>query len=77
MMMYIFSRVTSGKSKTHFGFLSVWLNDMTVKKLVLLIKDIDTNDVVERWQFDIQCDKSFKGDGYAEDASNILFLFEF
>ena len=38
---------------------------MTVKKLVLLIKDIDTNDVVERWQFDIQCDKSFKGDGYA------------
>ena len=48
---------------------------MTVKKLVLLIKDIDTNDVVERWQFDIQCDKSFKGDGYAEDASNIYCFF--
>ncbi len=43
-------------------FCSVWLNDMTVKKLVLLIKSIDTNDVVERWQFDVVCDKSYKTD---------------
>ena len=39
---------------------------MTVKKLVLVIKDIHENDVVERWQFDIQCDKNFKGEGYVK-----------
>ncbi len=41
-----------------FGFTD-WLNDMTVKKLVVIIKSIDTNEVLERWQFDIECDKSF------------------
>ncbi|XP_059162159.1 mitotic spindle assembly checkpoint protein MAD2A-like, partial [Physella acuta] len=35
-----------------------WLTDMTVAKLVVVIKDISNNEVVERWQFDIQCDKT-------------------
>ncbi len=35
---------------------------MTVKKLVLLIKNIDTNDVLERWQFDVVCDKNYKAE---------------
>ena len=32
--------------------------NMTVKKLVVVIKDIDTSEVVERWQFDVECDKT-------------------
>ncbi|BFZ17320.1 hypothetical protein BsWGS_20359 [Bradybaena similaris] len=35
-----------------------WLTDMTVEKLVLVIKDIATSEVLERWQFDIDCDKT-------------------
>ncbi|OWF37514.1 mitotic spindle assembly checkpoint protein MAD2A-like [Mizuhopecten yessoensis] len=35
-----------------------WLLSMTVKKLVVVIKDIDTNEVMERWQFDVECDKT-------------------
>ena len=31
---------------------------MTVQKLVVVIKGVDTNEVLERWQFDVQCDKS-------------------
>ena len=39
-----------------------WLMSMTVQKLVLVIKNIDTLEVVERWQFDIQCDKTVSED---------------
>lgn len=35
-----------------------WLSDMTVEKLVVVIKDVSTGEVLERWQFDVQCDKS-------------------
>ncbi|KAI8796653.1 mitotic spindle assembly checkpoint protein MAD2A [Biomphalaria glabrata] len=35
-----------------------WLTEKTIAKLVVVIKEIATNEVVERWQFDIQCDKS-------------------
>ncbi|XP_048762679.1 mitotic spindle assembly checkpoint protein MAD2A-like [Ostrea edulis] len=34
-----------------------WLFNMTVKKLVVVIKDVDTNEVLERWQFDVEGDK--------------------
>ncbi|XP_061181166.1 mitotic spindle assembly checkpoint protein MAD2A-like [Saccostrea echinata] len=34
-----------------------WLYNMTVKKLVVVIKDVDTNEVLERWQFDVEGDK--------------------
>ena len=32
--------------------------NMTVQKVVVVIKDIDTSEVLERWQFDIECDKT-------------------
>ena len=35
-----------------------WLMKKTVQKLVIVIKNIDTNEVLERWQFDVECDKS-------------------
>ena len=38
--------------------ISDWLINMTVQTLVVVIKDIDTSEVLERWQFDIDCDKS-------------------
>ena len=39
---------------------SEWLFDCTVQKLVLVITCLETNEVLERWQFDIECDKSAK-----------------
>ncbi|XP_056156674.1 mitotic spindle assembly checkpoint protein MAD2A [Lampris incognitus] len=40
--------------------LKEWLFDCTVQKLVLVITSLETNEVLERWQFDIECDKSSK-----------------
>ncbi|XP_028330732.1 mitotic spindle assembly checkpoint protein MAD2A [Gouania willdenowi] len=40
--------------------LKEWLMECTVQKLVLVITCLETNEVLERWQFDIQCDKSAK-----------------
>ena len=40
-------------------FFIEWLMNMTVQKLVVVIKDVDTSEVVERWQFDVECDKTF------------------
>lgn len=40
------------------GQVKTWLTSMTVQKLVVVIKGVDTNEVLERWQFDVQCDKS-------------------
>ncbi|XP_013402642.1 mitotic spindle assembly checkpoint protein MAD2A-like [Lingula anatina] len=40
-----------------------WLYSMTVQKLVVVIKSVDTAEVLERWQFDIECDKSAKDPG--------------
>lgn len=39
---------------------SEWLFECTVQKLVLVVTCTETNDVLERWQFNIQCDKSAK-----------------
>lgn len=39
---------------------SEWLFECTVQKLVLVVTCIETNNVLERWQFDIECDKSAK-----------------
>lgn len=36
---------------------------MTIKKLVVVIKDVDTNEVLERWQFDVEGDKETLKDG--------------
>ncbi|XP_028393097.1 mitotic spindle assembly checkpoint protein MAD2A-like [Dendronephthya gigantea] len=35
-----------------------WLLQKTVKKLVIVILNIDTHEPLERWQFDVECDKS-------------------
>ncbi|XP_006639272.1 mitotic spindle assembly checkpoint protein MAD2A isoform X1 [Lepisosteus oculatus] len=42
------------------GQLKDWLVDCTVQKLVIVIISLETNEVLERWQFDIQCDKTAK-----------------
>jgi len=43
-----------------------WLTDMTVEKLVLVIKKDATNEVLERWQFDVECDKTVTKDTVRE-----------
>ncbi|KAK2914230.1 hypothetical protein QQF64_029794 [Cirrhinus molitorella] len=40
--------------------LKEWLFDCTVQKLVVVITCLETNEVLERWQFDIECDKTAK-----------------
>lgn len=39
-------------------FLAEWLLNMTVNKLVVIIKSLISQEVLERWQFDVECDKS-------------------
>uniref|UniRef100_A0A672M6Q4 Mitotic spindle assembly checkpoint protein MAD2A n=1 Tax=Sinocyclocheilus grahami TaxID=75366 RepID=A0A672M6Q4_SINGR len=39
--------------------LKEWLFDCTVQKLVVVITCLETNEVLERWQFDLECDKTF------------------
>ena len=45
-------------------YLSEWLYNMTVQKLVIVIKCADTNEVLERWQFNVECDKTVTEDRY-------------
>ncbi|XP_068164505.1 mitotic spindle assembly checkpoint protein MAD2A [Antennarius striatus] len=40
--------------------LKEWLYKCTVQKLVLVITGLDKQEVLERWQFDIECDKTAK-----------------
>jgi len=35
-----------------------WLFKMTVQKLVIVIRSLDNGEVLERWQFNVECDKS-------------------
>jgi len=37
--------------------LTEWLERGVVKRLVLVVKEIESQEVLERWQFEIQCDK--------------------
>ncbi|XP_002735426.1 mitotic spindle assembly checkpoint protein MAD2A-like [Saccoglossus kowalevskii] len=45
-----------------------WLLGKTVQKLVLVVTDIDTNEVLERWQFNIECDKTMTEDSKPRKA---------
>lgn len=45
-------------------FVAEWLFDCTVQKLVVVITCLETNEVLERWQFDIECDKTAKESRY-------------
>lgn len=51
-------------------YVSEWLFECTVQKLVLVITSLETNDVLERWQFDIECDKSAKQSRSVTDFSS-------
>ncbi|NXX23884.1 MD2L1 protein, partial [Podargus strigoides] len=37
-----------------------WLYRCVVQRLVVVISSMDNNEVLERWQFDIECDKAAK-----------------
>lgn len=42
--------------------LTEWLEQGVVNRLVVVIKDVKTNEPLERWQFEIDCDKSITTD---------------
>ncbi|XP_048826135.1 mitotic spindle assembly checkpoint protein MAD2A [Brienomyrus brachyistius] len=46
-----------------------WLFDCTVQKLVLVITCLETSEVLERWQFDIECDKTVQGSSGPREKS--------
>ncbi len=42
------------------AIIAEWLMGQTVQKLIVVVSNVATSEVVERWQFDIECDKSYK-----------------
>ncbi|XP_069599977.1 mitotic spindle assembly checkpoint protein MAD2A [Ranitomeya imitator] len=46
-----------------------WLYKCQVQKLVVVISSIDNSEILERWQFDIECDKAVKDDSIVRDKS--------
>ncbi|KAK2507286.1 hypothetical protein MC885_006080 [Smutsia gigantea] len=46
-----------------------WLYKCSVQKLVVIISDIESGEVLERWQFDIECDKTAKDDSTPREKS--------
>ncbi|CAD5218411.1 unnamed protein product [Bursaphelenchus okinawaensis] len=44
-----------------------WLSMKRVKRLVLVIQDVKTKEVLERWEFNIETDESF-GEGQAKEV---------
>ncbi|XP_075705838.1 mitotic spindle assembly checkpoint protein MAD2A [Rhinoderma darwinii] len=46
-----------------------WLYKCQVQKLVVVISSIDDREILERWQFDIECDKTVKDDGIVREKS--------
>ncbi|XP_053317410.1 mitotic spindle assembly checkpoint protein MAD2A [Spea bombifrons] len=49
-----------------------WLHKCQVQKLVVVITSIDTNEILERWQFDIECDKTVKDDTVREKSQKVI-----
>eukprot|EP00057_Strongylocentrotus_purpuratus_P035048 XP_797532.3 PREDICTED: mitotic spindle assembly checkpoint protein MAD2A [Strongylocentrotus purpuratus] len=49
--------------------LKEWLNQQIVQKVVVTISTEGTNEVLERWQFDIECDKSMTHDSKPREKS--------
>ena len=39
-----------------------WLYKCSVQRLVVVISHVESAEVLERWQFDIECDKTAKDD---------------
>ncbi|XP_067873324.1 mitotic spindle assembly checkpoint protein MAD2A [Heterodontus francisci] len=46
-----------------------WLCNHFVQRLVVVINSIVTNEVLERWQFDIECDKTMTENSQAREKS--------
>ncbi|KAL1767974.1 mitotic spindle assembly checkpoint protein MAD2A [Sigmodon hispidus] len=46
-----------------------WLYKCSVQKLVVVISKIESGKVLERWQFDIECDKTAKEEGVCREKS--------
>lgn len=55
-------------------FLTVWLENKQLRKLVVVISNIQTKEVLERWQFDIETDAVIQQDGYF-DILFAVFLY--
>ncbi|EDL91587.1 MAD2 (mitotic arrest deficient, homolog)-like 1 (yeast) (predicted), isoform CRA_a [Rattus norvegicus] len=49
--------------------LKEWLYKCSVQKLVVVISNIESGEVLERWQFDIECDKTAKEEGVRREKS--------
>ncbi|NWZ09470.1 MD2L1 protein, partial [Agelaius phoeniceus] len=46
-----------------------WLYKCIVQRLVVVISSIESSEVLERWQFDIECDKTAKDDNGPREKS--------
>lgn len=46
--------------------LTEWLEKGVINRLVVVVKDIESNGPLERWQFEIECDSSMKENGDKE-----------
>ncbi|XP_078267443.1 mitotic spindle assembly checkpoint protein MAD2A [Rhinoraja longicauda] len=55
--------------KNVVGQLKDWLCNHFVQRLVVVVNSIETNDVLERWQFDIECDKTMTENSEARVTS--------
>ncbi|NWI68458.1 MD2L1 protein, partial [Todus mexicanus] len=49
--------------------LAEWLYQCIVQRLVVVISSIENNEVLERWQFDIECDKTAKEESAPREKS--------
>ncbi|XP_048396041.1 mitotic spindle assembly checkpoint protein MAD2A isoform X1 [Stegostoma tigrinum] len=55
--------------KNVVGQLKDWLCNHFVQRLVVVINSIETNEVLERWQFDIECDKTMTDNSQPREKS--------
>nr|XP_025041671.1 mitotic spindle assembly checkpoint protein MAD2A [Pelodiscus sinensis] len=46
-----------------------WLYKCSVQRLVVVISSIESSEVLERWQFDIECDKTAKDESVPREKS--------
>jgi mitotic spindle assembly checkpoint protein MAD2 len=47
-----------------------WLFKMTVQKLVIVIRSLDNGEVLERWQFNVECDKTAAAGEIGDNSGN-------
>lgn len=59
----VFRRVVLWSEHKRCHVVADWLYKCSVQKLVVVISNIESGEVLERWQFDIECDKTAKEDG--------------